>query len=297
MADLECVPSRSQIVSMKLHSVLKLPPISNSASNLQRSISCPSTSSPVNHHHHPPFHKFILSGGPGFSLALLDSLAGSVDRLPVPLPVKFGPGTDVAAMTNAEIVCVALVGETQVWAGTESGGLHVYELSSELRLTNALYSSVESPVLCICGHPSRPTSTDVVIGTFNGNILVFSGPSDERGGLKDPFKNPRIVVQLGSGDSEAEAVSGVNSIVPVHCSDKDTFWCACGGNIVVVAQSNWRELRRLDCRPNNESCPPIAEVVQLLSTDSGVWSCLSKCSVISLWNTKTFAPHFHFACE
>lgn len=294
MADLEYFPSRSQIVSMKLHSILKLPPMSSiSAPNIQHSTSCPSTSSPVT-----PFHKFILSGGPGFSLALLDSLAGSVDRLPVPLPIKFGPATDMAAMTNAEILCVALIGETQVWAGTASGGLHVYALSSELRLTNALYNRVEGPVLCICGHSNRPNCTDVVIGTFNGNILVFSGPSDERGGLKDPFKNPRVVVRLGGGDSEAEAAaSGVNSIVPVRCSDKDTFWCACGGNIVVVSQSNWKELRRLDCRPNMDSCPPNAEVVQLLSTDTGVWSCLSKCSVVSLWNTKTFAPHFHFACE
>ena len=280
---------------MKLHSVIKLPETPNPNSSIKRSISCPS-SSPVNH---PVSHnKFILSGGPGFSLALLDSCAGSVDRLPVPLPAKFGPLTDVAAMTNAEILCISLVGDTQLWAGTESGGLHVYELSSELRLTNALYSSVEGPILCICGYVNRPT-TDVVIGTFNGNILILSGPSDDRGGLRDPFKNPRTVVPLGHSDGESVTASGVNSIVPVHCSDKDTFWCACGGNIVIVTgtRSNWKELRRLDCRPPAVNCPHNAEVVQLVSTDSGVWSCLSKCSVISLWNTKTFSAHFHFACE
>lgn len=293
MADLECVQSRSQIVSMKLRSIVKVPTTPTSSS-IQRSASRPS---PSPDHHHSSSHKFILSGGPGFSLALLDSSVGSVDRLPVPLPTKFGPATDVVAMTSAEILCVTLVGETQLWAGTESGGLHVYELSSELRLTNALYSNVEGSVLCMCGHVGRPT-TDVAIGTFNGNVLFLSGPSDERGGLKDPFKNPRVVVQIGNSDSQSEVASGVNSVVLVHCSDKDTYWCACGGNIVVIAQSSWKELWRIDCRPPVAfCCPPNAEVAQLLSTDSGVWSCLSKCSIISLWNTKTFTAYFHFACD
>ena len=174
--------------------------------------------------------KYILFGGPGFSLGVLDcSSRDGVERLPVPLPLN--AQESFWEHSFSEVLSVSLVGESQLWVGTESGSLHVFELTPNLKLTQPIYTTVNGPILCMAHRyvqkqvqdkaaaattttPTGTTAThaprttklttkrllEIVVGTPSGDLTVIRGSADSSGRLvlKEALQNPRKVLQLAT---------------------------------------------------------------------------------------------------
>ena len=265
-----------------------------------------------------PSHKYLAYGGPGFSIAAIDSVTGSSERIPVPMPTPTNmESVAYDDFSQAEVLSMTVVGESQIWAGTESGSLHVFDIAldlrskqPELRFVKHMYTSLNDSVHCIVSQqlsirslsgesPDRllrsSARVEVLLGSTHGNITIISGESDERGGLKNALKCPRKVVQLSNFEEES---SQINCIAQVSCTGIETYWCGCGGDIVVLRRSDWKELVRLEGASGSPSRPgrKPTQIMQLLASECGVWSYTSSSSTISLWDTRDFAPKLHITC-
>ena len=253
-------------------------------------------------------YKHLLYGAPGFSIAVFDSADGSVDHIPVPLPSLNGI-SDIN-FPQSQILCMSIIGDSQVWTATDSGSLHIFNITPELRFSNHTYANLDDSVLCIATRQQnertyieeaslgrQDSRTEVLLGSSTGNLTIISGERDERGGLKNPlFKCPRKVIQLGNFTEQF----GINCMAHVNCAGTETYWCGYGSEIVVLRRSDWRELARRDSRTGRSSTLPASseplQITQLLSTECGVWSCIS--STITLWadDARKLAPKLHITC-
>ena len=253
-----------------------------------------------------PSHSYLLHGGPGFSVAVFDSSVGAVSRVPIPVPLALPVDSSHDHFSFSKITAVSLAGESQVWAGTESGSLHVLDLTPELRFSKHSYTNLLDPVTCILSlqHSGPSTSkgersnVDIVIGSPNGNLTIISGESNERKGLKNSLKCPRKLIQLGGFEDDGS--TSINCVTLVTCEGVEVCWCGCGGSIVVLRCSDWREVARLnvceDMSPPPDDIAPSVHVSGLLATEGGVWSTLSHSSSLTLWDRERFTPKITITC-
>ena len=265
-----------------------------------------------------PSPKYLLHGGPGFSLGLLDSTSGTTKHIPVPFP-SLSPSLsriNFEDFSFSEVLSGAFAGDAQVWVGTGSGTLHVFDLTHEPRLSSHAFTKFSDPVSCIATRQpsvvdeSLPvingsavrgvkTKTEVLVGTSNGNLTILTGEANERGGLRNPLKCPRKVIQLGGFEEGGNFC--IKSITMVVCSGMETYWCACGASIVVVRRSDWREMVRLDGCAGlpllSDELSREIHISQLLATEFGVWSATSHSSTVLLWDTINFSTKMKITCQ
>lgn len=272
--------------------------------------------------------KYLSYGGPGFSVASFDAVTGTLDRIPVPLPLSCAEMAEFVAFSQSPVLCMSVVGETQVWAGTRAGSLHVFQLEPNLRFSSHAISLLDSPVLCIASRHSnsgvacspcgtdgpglhstlRSLHIDVLLGSSNGAVTIISGQATPHGGLKDPsngLRKPRKVLSLGNIEARKEEEEGeeegernVNCIVAVHMTDgQEVFWCSYGRMVVIFNKDRWEEIGRLDASSKvQHTALKDSEIVQLVASEHGVWSVLSNSPTIALWDTVTLAPKLSIAC-
>lgn len=260
-----------------------------------------------------PSSNYFVYGGPGFSIGILDSTSGLLERLPVPVPtLNLLEAADASNFSLSEVTCLALAGECQVWAGTEAGSLHVFNLEPGPRLSNHGYSKLPDPVLClrteslavtsrdisVTRERRSPMKTEVLIGSRNNTLTIISGESDEMGGLRNVAKCPRKVIQLGhTYEQDEDGCNGVSCIclVSPHSggSIEESYWCGCGPSIVVLRRSNRRVVKRLDQSDSLE----LGQCVSTLeASEHGVWSSMLGSSSMLLWDAKDFTIKLKISC-
>jgi hypothetical protein len=261
--------------------------------------------------------KYLSYGGPGFSVASFDAVTGSFDRIPVPLPLRCGEMAGFVTFPQSPVLCMAVVGETQVWLGTKAGSLHVFELERSLRFSSHAITTLDSSILCITSHhwstsdasseevglqsATRSLRTDVLIGTSNSAVSIVSGEANPHGGLHSPgssLRRARKVLNLGRQEEGEGNVSCIAAATMT--SGVESFWCSCGRKIVVFRKDGWNEIARLDAtlvHPKDEhTVLKDSESVQLVSSAPGIWSALSNSLTISLWDSDTWTPKLHITC-
>ena len=274
-----------------------------------------------------PSTKYFVHGGPGFSIGILDSTTGSLEHLPVPVPtLSFLEDSDASNFSLSEVTSLALAGKSQVWAGTETGSLHVFDLSPGPRLSNHAYSKLPDPVTCLrtgqitAGRDvalstrySSLNRMEVLAGSPNGNLTIISGEADERGGLKNVAKCPRKVIQLGGFKGVSGSVIHCMVFVTTSGAKEDCYWCGCGSSIVILRRSSWKVLIRLNGSPkpqaphygmesgasslhNGSNESEAANVSQLEATEYGVWSTTAQSPTMVLWDATDFAPKMNISC-
>ena len=259
----------------------------------------------------PLFHsqRLLACGGPGFSMAVIDCETGNSDQLLVPFPhmpqeqFELLPD-DLVEFTFHDISTMTLVGERQLWAGTNSGTLHIFELASSpscnssFRLKDHSLIKINEPILSMACRPveyvfpsDSPLTnfgpqTEVLLGVPYGYVIIFAGAVDQQGRLQDVTKLPRKVVRLTNSSIDC----AVNSIVHTTEGASETYWCSCGSKIVVLQRRTWHKLQEIDTGTGFSSSSPLhPEVGHLLSSEHGVWSSVAHRSTVTLWD-KT-APH------
>lgn len=245
-------------------------------------------------------HRLLACGGPGFSLAVINSDTGTTEQLSVPLPqdkldqMRSGLSPDdLVELTLHEISTMILVGEKQLWAGTSSGTLHVFELSSNssLRLQEHSLVKINEPILSMASRPmehvfssdlsltSLGPQTEVLLGVPYGYVVILAGRADQQGRLQDITKLPRKVVRL----TDSSIDCAVNCITHV-CDSSETYWCSCGSKIVVLQRRTWQKLAEINAKMGLSPSVSSHEVTHLLSTEQGVWSSVSNNSTVTLWD-------------
>ena len=251
--------------------------------------------------------KLLACGGPGFSLGIVDCELGQLERMSVPMP-ELVDGVDFATFPLLDIVSMAVVGESQLWIGTESGTLHVFELSSKLRLSQHTFLKINEPILCITSRPmervfnsssalsSQGPQTEVLLGIPHGYAVILQGCADDKGRLRDVAQLSRKVKRFSNGASDC----AVRCIIHVMEEGTETYWCSCGGGIFVLTPSDWHILHSMDarvCLPTSaQTNRPKEEVLQLLDSELGVWSVVSMSSTAVLWNKEDHTPMLHITC-
>lgn len=274
--------------------------------------------------------KYLSYGGPGFSVASFDGMTGSVERIPVPLPLSCAEIAEFVAFPQSPVMCMSIVGETQVWVGSEAGSLHVFELGKNLRFTSHSITMLDSSILCIASlciasqHSINTTSDtgttlqsavrslriDILLGSSNGAVTIISGGASPNGGLSNPsivLRKPRKVLDLTKHEETEEGEMGrekkVNCIAAVHMTDErggQTFWCSYGRTIVIFHKDGWEEIGRLDSSLGHpefqHTVPKDSEIVLLVNSEHGVWSALSNSPTVSLWDSNTMAPKINISC-
>ncbi len=257
-------------------------------------------------------HKRLLYGAPDFSVAILDTITGSNERISIPAPrVTESGDANSDHYSQGEVLTMSTVGESQVWAGTANGTLHVFEWTPELRFSKHVYTTLTDPVLHIASRqlPDRlPASAaetvggrepkmDILLGSPNGYITIMSGEVDDRGGLRNGLKVTRRVMWIGDDRQPVHCITHVSRV------GMETYWCGCGAYIVIVGRLNWKVLFTIDIKlhsPMPQRLPSpqkSCHVTQLLSTEQGVWSCLSDSSTVFLWDTLDYSPKKHIPCR
>ena len=313
MARLETVHWGSLDVGMDMKGAVAIPELSSDASPTE------SVDSALGDSPRPAGSsgKYLSYGGPGFSVASFDAVTGSFDRIPVPLPLSCGEMAEFVAFPQSPVLCMAVVGERQVWVGTKAGSLHVFELERNYRFSSHAITKLDSSVLCIASHhwstcnasseemglqaAMRSLRTEVLIGTSNSAVVIVSGETNPCGGLKNPsdsLRRARKVLNLGRPE---EREGNVNCIAAANMTGgAETFWCSCGRNIVVFRKDGWEEIERLDGtlgHPKDEhTALKDSEIVQLVSSEPGMWSALSNSLTVSLWDIDTWTPKLHITC-
>ncbi len=246
-----------------------------------------------------PSHKYMLYGGPGFSIATLDSSTGSINQIPVPVPLSSPSDSPRTQFSLSTVTALDVVGDCQVWAGTESGSLHILELNSEHRFHGHSLTNLSDSITCIhsrqrSNSPGQQSRVDVLIGGSNGNLTILSGQTNHRKGLKNSLKSTRKVLPLGGFGGNKM----INSLTFVTCEGVEMCWCACGMDIVILRCSDWNELARFNAHsdsPPDELVSSVA-VSSLLSCETGVWSSLSKSSAVTLWDKQKLSPKMTIVC-
>ena len=319
MARLEAAHWGSIDIGMDLKGAIAMPEPLSDTSPLSPT---DSVDSAIGHSPRPPGNsgKYLSYGGPGFSVASFDAVTGSVDRIPVPLPLTCAEVTEFVAFPQSPVLCMTVVGETQVWVGTKAGSLHVFELKPDLCFSSHAITMLDSSILCIAsrhtsvGSPSSEEATlqsalrslqaDILLGSSNGVVTIISGEANPNGGLGNPSSNlrkARKVLHLRTQDERQDRERNVNCIAAVHTTGGgETFWCSYGRMVVVFHKDRWDEIGRLDGSlghpQNQQAALKDSEIVQLVSSEHGVWSALSNSSTISLWDADTLAPKLRITC-
>lgn len=261
--------------------------------------------------------RLFTCGGPGFSLGIINCENGDVEQLSVPMARQILDSTlDVTAFTLSTILSMSLVGENQLWVGTDQGTLHCFDLLSDVRLkhqrlTQHSFVHINEPILCIASRPLdfifppatdpasslplTPPTTEIIIGIPYGYIVILSGLSDERGRLKDPLEklSTRRIVRFSNTPTDCE----VTCIAHVFSSNTEMYWCSCGESIIVLRSSDWKQLKQIGLRrklPHGAMLEGVShQVTQLVSSDVGVWSSISRSATITLWDKTDFIPKTH----
>lgn len=270
-----------------------------------------------------PSSKYFVHGGPGFSIGVLDSTTGTIDHLPIPFPTTQMDMLNSDTFCTSEVTCMALVGESQLWAGTESGSLHAFELSPGLRLTKHNYCKLPECICCLKtdtlitskyftpngrrssqGGRLSVSKSEVMVGSSNGTLTILSGEANDRGSLLNIGKCPRKVVHLGDG----RGCCRVQCIALVSSMGADNCWCGCGSRIIILQRSNWKVLARLDAmvgfpleesegdEEDDERSWMDLQVRHLEPTEDGVWSSMEHSPAVVLWDTKYFSPKLKISC-
>lgn len=257
-----------------------------------------------------PSSKYLVHGGPGFSIGVLDSTTGSLECLPVPVPtLSFLEANDAGNFSLSEVTCLTLAGEVQVWAGTEAGTLHVFDLKLDpcLRLSNHGYSKLPGPVSCLRAEQVRDrrpvTRTEVLVGSRDNTLTLISGESDERGSLRNVSKCPRKVIQLKASKDGEESCNGVHCIALVTplmtgATKEEHYWCGCGPSIVILRRSSWKVLGSLS-KTNGLPSSDINDdmyVSALEATEYGVWCAVNHSPTMLLWDPNTFDLKMEISC-
>ena len=262
--------------------------------------------------------RILTSSGPGFSLGLINCETGTMDRLLVPVPSQIldSPSMDLMSFTLSEILSMCMMGDSQLWVGTDHGTLHCFEIShdrnqSNYKLKQHTFIAINEPIISITTRPteyslphhelsptsSTPLSTqtghpnsEVLLGVPYGYIVILKGEVDQRGRLKDPLeKMSRRIIRLTNSPVDC----AVNCIVHSVHNKEEAYWCVCGGSIIVLKSSNWKQMAHIDIRrgqPVGLTEGSSQEVIQLLSTEIGIWSALSMSSTVTLWNKADYTP-------
>ena len=246
----------------------------------------------------PLFHsqKLIACGGTGFALAVIDCQSGATDQLSVPFPQEQLelPSEELTAFTLYDIISIAVVGERQLWAGTGNGTLHIFEMTTSLRLKKKhLLLQINEPILAIASRPLESTFSsqspltshgpqmEVLLGIPHGYAVVVEGKADEQGRLNNVLKLPRRVIRFTDSSTNCE----VNCIVHVSVGMQETYWCSVGSDIVVLQRSSWKKIHKMDAKCGLiDSSPSCAVVTHLVPSDHGIWSCVSQNSSLTLWD-------------
>lgn len=260
-------------------------------------------------------NKYFVYGGPGFSIGILDSTNGSLERLPIPVPtLSFLEAADASNFSLSEVTCLTMAGESQVWTGTEAGSLHVFDLSTQFgapRLLNHGYCKLPEAVSSLRAEqlsPGRAMSlprrdrrslvrTEVLVGSVNNTLTVISGEGDERGGLRNVAGCPRKVIHLRYGREESSC-EGVHCIALASsiAGLEETYWCGCGPSIVILKRSNWKILKVLEESDGVPSESFSGFVSRLEPTDNGVWCSVNLSPTVVLWDTKDRSLKLKISC-
>ena len=320
MAKLEAAHLGSIHVHMALNGAVAVPELSTDASSLSPT---ESVDSALGDSPRPAGNsgKYLSYGGPGFSVASFDAVTGSVDRIPVPLPLSAAEVAEFVAFPQSPILCMTVVGEAQVWVGTEAGSLHVFELEANLRrFSSHAVTTLDGSVLCIASRPSVAVvgsemdglqsliHIDVLLGLSNGAVSIITGETTPNGGLKNAssiLRKPRKVIHLGrhvNVHEDEEEGGKVNCIAAVHLKvGGEVFWCSYGRMVVVVKKDDgWDEIGRLDGlsgHPKNlHATLKDSEIVQIVVSEHGIWTALSNSTTLSLWDTDTLEICLTITC-
>ena len=269
----------------------------------------------------------LISSEPGFSFGIMPCGVSSpkppeFERLSIPLlqdildasQTSHEPSSQSLELTSvftmADVSCLFLTGENQLWVGTEKGTLHSLELyreSTGFKLKNHTCVGLNVPVLALAVRaststsvsPSSPTATlregggtrgEVVVGTPYGYAVVFEGLVGREGHFKEHFdKMTRRITRFTNSPTDC-AVKRI-AYVPLDGND-GLYWCSYGGNVAIIRASDWCKLGSHDAREglhltgSRGKC----EVNQLLVTDLGVWISVYHCTTIVLRDKMDFGP-------
>lgn len=269
-----------------------------------------------------PSSKYFVYGGPGFSIGIFDSTTGELNQLGVPVPTpNLLEAADANNFSVSEVTCLALAGECQVWAGSEMGSLHVFNLESGPHLSDHGYSKLPDTILCLRIGPLTPVTPssrreghrslgrekrspvlrgEVLVGSRNNTLTIISGEVDERGSLRNVAKCSRKVIQLGGKflETEEEDSNGVHcvSLVPAQGEGlaEESYWCGCGPSIVVLKRSNWKLHRRLGEQDGLGVGPQYVTALEV--AEHGVWCSMRRSPAMLLWDATDFTLKMKISC-
>lgn len=238
--------------------------------------------------------RLLALGGPNFSIALLAPETGEVERIPIPM-MKEGVATmNPMGFVTSSITCAHVVGDCQVWVGTEVGTLHVFDFCPlSHTLSNHQFVDMKEKALCITSRPVKRSSgreeVEAVVGFPHGYLVAFTGPPNASGGLENLLTAQRQVVRLIPPNSKhASSLSPVTSLL---CTSPrrncDTYWCLCGEKLIVLDAATWQQVKEMTVtQPHSASS--FQQTSVLVDSEVGVWCAVSSSPCVTLWNKLTY---------
>lgn len=157
---------------------------------------------------------------------------------------------------------------------------------------------INEPILTIASRPleytfsaqssltSHGPQMEVLLGIPHGYAVVLEGKADQQGRLNNVMTLSRKVIRFTDSSTNCE----VNCIIHVAVGTQETYWCSVGSNIIVLQRATWKKLDQMDARCGLvDSSPSCAVISQLVPSEHGIWSCVSKNSLLTLWDKENYS--------
>ena len=241
------------------------------------------------------FHSKLLAlGGPNFTIALLSPESGEVERIPIPMMKSRDATMNPMGFATSSITCAHVVGDCQVWVGTDLGTLHLLDFCPLSNcLANHQLVDMKEKALCISSRLVKQSNgreeVEAVIGFPHGYLVVFTGPPNASGGLENLLTAQRQVVRLIVPNSkQASSLSPVTSLLFLSPTlNSDTYWCLCGEKLIILDASTWQQVKEMTVtQPHPATSAQQTSV--LIDSEVGVWCAVSSSPCVTLWDKLTY---------
>lgn len=240
--------------------------------------------------------KLLALGGPNFSVALLSPENGELERIPIPLAKsQASVEMDPMGFATSSITCAHIVGDRQIWIGTEQGTLHVFDFCPlSNTLANHQFVDMKEKALCISSRTAKRSNgreeVEAVVGFPHGYMVAFTGALNGSGGLENLLTAQRHVVRLIPPNSkQASSLSPVTNVLYISSSVcSETYWCMCGEKLIVLNATTWQQEKEMSVTQQASAFYSQQSSV-LVDSEVGVWCALSSSPCVTLWNKTTYA--------
>ncbi|KAI6647236.1 hypothetical protein LOD99_12233 [Oopsacas minuta] len=222
----------------------------------------------------------------GIGLCNITANSPHVEQFAIPLPKTHLKQFEL--ITDARITACCLLGESQIWLGTDTGSLHILSLLPEdmIVLSHRTVQLV-GPITAICTKPVKPSVNKgdeslvrfVYVALESGCLLEFSGAAGPTGGI-NPLERANKYIYL------VKPMSDIKIRCLAYQQQTDYIWVGLTTQMKIIKPSDTGYKDHKSLRIDTQ-LPHNSYVSSIIQSDAGVWTSFAHAPFVILWDSES----------